>query len=73
MAPHSVGFRQIVRQVLVRWMASSGPDDDESWTASAAGRMSWRLTSGMPSDWQRRVVIRVHAPGGGTVPYTDQG
>ena len=58
MAPHFVRFCQLVRRVLVRWMAGSTPAAEEIAATSAAGRVSWRLTIKEPSVWRRRVVIR---------------
>ena len=58
MAPHFVGFCQLVRRALLRWMAGSTPAAEEISAPSAAGRVSWRLTITVPSVWRRRVVIR---------------
>ena len=58
MAPHSVGPGQLVRRVLVRWMAGSTPSAEESWATVAAGRAPCWFAIRVPSVWRRRAVMR---------------
>ncbi len=58
MARYFVGFCQLVRRALLRWMAGSTAAAEEISAPSAAGRVSWRLTINVASVWRRRVVIR---------------
>ena len=45
MALHFVRFCQLVRRVLVRWMAGSTPAAEEIAATSAAGRVSGTIFS----------------------------
>ena len=55
---HFVGFCQLVKRALLRWMAGSTAAAEEISAPSVVGRMSWRLTINVASVWRRRVVIR---------------